>query len=305
MYRRMGKIMGIALRCKLVLSFSLPTLFWKKMVNLIPQRRDLSRIDAAALRYVAKLQKLMHLPPSGSDKVSSAATTPATATSSAADKTTSASTTSVANVDSELLRQLLTEHAMETFTCRLSDGRVRELVPHGKQVPVTRDSYKYWIQLFVEARLNESNAQIRAVLSGLSQIVPLAWFNLFTHHELDWLICGKPDYSVDELRSRVEYKEGVLATDPTTRFFWEVLYDFTPKEKSQFLFFVRGARRLPKDSKLAISRLPQGRWRDITRAYPVAHTCFFELSLPPYPSKEILEHRLKDAIFGCLSMDRE
>jgi hypothetical protein len=36
---------------------------------------------------------------------------------------------------------------------------------------------------------------------------------------------------------------------------------------------------------------------------PVAHTCFFQLDLPRYTSKEVLKEKLLSAIYYCKDMD--
>ena len=87
------------------------------------------------------------------------------------------------------------------------------------------------------------------------------------------------------------------------RWFWEVLYSLNSTEKAEFLQFVTGSSKVPLQgfsvlqgmrglTKFNIVKLVDN---DIMRL-PVAHTCFNQLDLPEYPSKELLRERLLFAI---------
>lgn len=41
------------------------------------------------------------------------------------------------------------------------------------------------------------------------------------------------------------------------------------------------------------------------QSFPLAHTCFFSIQLPPYSSDDILRHKLLYAMYNCGSMDAD
>jgi hypothetical protein len=84
---------------------------------------------------------------------------------------------------------------------------------------------------------------------------------------------------------------------------WEVLEVLDNSERAEFLQFVTGSSKVPLDGfkgligmrgpqKFTISKIKSD---DIMRL-PSGHTCFNQLDLPEYPSKEILHERLLLAI---------
>ena len=71
---------------------------------------------------------------------------------------------------------LLTEEQFdaeeETFTTRLSDGTLIELVPEGIDKKVTFKERFDYLEKMLKVRLSESDWQISAVKNGLIKIIP-------------------------------------------------------------------------------------------------------------------------------------
>ena len=91
----------------------------------------------------------------------------------------------------------------------------------------------------------------------------------------------------------------VASVCPVQRF-WRVLESFTPEERVLFLKFCWGRTRLPAAGRWGNTRqfklskqVKQGT-NDST--LPMAHTCFFEVELPPYSTEAILRKRLLTAM---------
>ena len=79
------------------------------------------------------------------------------------------------------------------------------------------------------------------------------------------------------------------------------------QERMLYLRFVWGRSRLPlrpeefaKKHKIKKDRSSRGLNR-----YPVAHTCFFSLDLPPYSSDRVMRDRLLFAVTNCKSIDAD
>jgi len=140
---------------------------------------------------------------------------------------------------------------------------------------------------------------MNAVQTGLATIMPLQVFRLFTASEIDTLVCGKPDYDVEELKKYTEYQD-ITSDAQVVQYFWATMKEMTQQERSQFLLFVRGCARLdPTDHMVLLPKRDEN-----LDQFPTARTCFFQLNLPPnYTSQESFKDKLISAIYNCNTMD--
>merc|ERR1712032_1182939 len=99
---------------------------------------------------------------------------------------------------------------------------------------------KNWILL----RTNNKQRMLNSFIDGLSSVLPVEIFSVFTGEELRDCFCGNPDIDVDMLRRVVEY-EGYDESDDVVKYFWEVLREFTNEDRKLFLQFVWARNRLP------------------------------------------------------------
>ncbi len=150
---------------------------------------------------------------------------------------------------------------------------------------------------------------LNAFTEGLSSVVPVEIFSIFTGEQLRDVICGNPDIDVELLRKVVEY-EGYTENDNVITYFWDVLRDMTILERKHFLQFVWARNRLPlKASDFEAPFVIQKDTKDVKvhgdYPLPSASTCFFSLSLPDYPTKEILKQKLLYAIENVTTMESD
>jgi len=173
---------------------------------------------------------------------------------------------------------------------------------------VTADNRAEYVRLALNYRLHEFDQVVAAVREGISRVVPVPLFSLFTGYELEMMVCGSPDIPVHLLRSVATYK-GVESSSPLVTWFWEVMEEFSLSERSLFLRFVWGRTRLPRS-------IADFRGRDfvlqILDKYnppddflPESYTCFFLLKMPRYSCKAVLREKLKYAIHFCKSIDTD
>ncbi|KAF7458251.1 HECT-domain (ubiquitin-transferase) domain-containing protein [Cryptosporidium felis] len=180
-----------------------------------------------------------------------------------------------------------------------------DLIPNGRRIPVNHENKLVYIKLLTHYKLITSiKLQTEAFLKGLSAVIPNESLKLFSPYELQALISGvdqKIDF--DNLKSNTCYS-GYLETSPQIVWFWEILKDeFSNSEQREFLLFVTSSRKAPLlgfqhlNPKFGIQIVP-----DNSRL-PSASTCFNLLKLPTYSSKEILKHKLRQAIFNSKGFD--
>ena len=87
---------------------------------------------------------------------------------------------------------------------------------------------------------------------------------------------------------------------PVVQRFWRVMNELTSKDRALFLRFTWGRSRLPKTGSEWPRPFKLCLKEESDEMLPVAHTCFFQLELPPYSSDAIMRKRLLVAIhFGA------
>ena len=85
-----------------------------------------------------------------------------------------------------------------------------------------------------------------------------------------------------ELLKAVCVFEGFTATDRTVQLFWEVMESLSQKDRAQVIQFTWARSRLPLTAAAFTDKLKLKRMSGGDGAFPVAHTCFFQLDLPEY-----------------------
>lgn len=80
------------------------------------------------------------------------------------------------------------------------------------------------------------------------------------------------------------------------KWFWEIVAQFNQKQMNKFLQFITGAPKVSiyNSNFEFIIEKPYG---DDLNRLPVAHTCFNNLELPEYKTKEILERKMLQAMY--------
>jgi len=214
-------------------------------------------------------------------------------------------------IDADTLETILTNAgASGNFTYRLSGGHTIELAPNGLQKKITSENCQEWVQAAAKARLREGDSQIEALKEGLASIIPLDLFKLFSHVEIDHLICGSPRYEIENLKSITLYETGLKESSEVVRLLWEVLEDMDVEQRTQFLRFVWARSRMPPKSnikenfKIAPLIPPKGVKDSLANSrLPHSSTCFFRLMLPAYTEAKFLREKLLYAMDNCPNMD--
>src|SRR5690606_35191998 len=114
--------------------------------------------------------------------------------------------------------------------------------------------------------------------------------------ELQSIIGGSDKgYDVMDLQRNTNYAGGYHPSQPYVAELWELLSEFTPDQKAQFLHFITGCPRPPLTGFGALNPkicIHQVRIRTDNERLPTASTCVNLLKLPKYSSKEVLREKL-------------
>ncbi|QCE00747.1 E3 ubiquitin-protein ligase HUWE1 [Vigna unguiculata] len=177
-----------------------------------------------------------------------------------------------------------------------------ELIPGGRNIKVTEENKHQYVDLVAEHRLTTAiRPQINSFLEGFNELIPRELISIFNDKELELLISGLPDIDLDDLRANTEYS-GYSAASPVIQWFWEVVQGLSKEDKARLLQFVTGTSKVPLEGFSALQGISGSQKFQIHKAYgspdhlPSAHTCFNQLDLPEYPSKQHLEERLLLAV---------
>jgi E3 ubiquitin-protein ligase HUWE1 len=190
------------------------------------------------------------------------------------------------------------------FTAESNDfGEVKvvELVPGGRDMPVTDTNKNEYIKLISHHRMTSAiKQQIDSFLDGFHELVPPELISIFDAQELELLISGLPDIDLDDLRANTEYV-GYKSSDPMISYFWAALRSFSKEERALFLQFVTGTSKVPLDGFTALQGSEGVRKFNIHRAFgahllPTTHTCFNQLDLPDYTEAANAEEETREKI---------
>jgi len=137
-----------------------------------------------------------------------------------------------------------------TFSNPVGDGEDHhdiDLIPNGRNIPVTYQNRLEYIQLVANYRLNVSmHKQASAFVRGLSDLIDVKWLVMFNQKELQTLVGGAEGKAIDveELR-RNTVLGGYTDRDKTVRLFWEVMKEMKEEDKRKVLKFVTSVERPP------------------------------------------------------------
>jgi len=181
------------------------------------------------------------------------------------------------------------------FVLTNTGGEEVELMRYGRSMRVDATNKGRYCDLSEEYKLHEFDSQIQAIRRGFITIVPERVLGLMLWSELEELVVGSSEIDIGVLKAHTTYGSRSFERSATVKHFWAVLESFTNEERAMFVRFAWGRSRLPRsghwDNNFTLMRCGV----DPNRL-PVAHTCFFQLDLPPYRTEDELRERLLLAI---------
>jgi len=261
----LGRLMGVCVRRGDVLPLSISQVVWKLLVDDEPTLDDLACVDIAAAESVRSLMNIAAL--------------------------------GIAPEEFEA-------YFGEMYFVYHNSAKIEvPLLEGGAQTRVTYETTKKFASLVQKMRLHEAQESIDCVKAGMATVVPVGCLALWSWRDLEIKVCGNPKIDTKVLRNHVIY-ESASESDPHVKYLWQALDAFSQQDLQRFLRFVWGRSRLP----------PEGspHWNDgfkicgaddlPSNGLPRAHTCFFQIDLPHYESRQMCEEKVLFAIRNCLSL---
>ncbi|XP_063233987.1 probable E3 ubiquitin-protein ligase HERC1 isoform X2 [Bacillus rossius redtenbacheri] len=265
-FKFLGILFGVAVRTKKPLAVPLAPIVWKMLVAEPVSVDDLEDCDCL---YVQSLKGIRDIHLSG--------------------------------VTEENFHEVI---PLECFEGMSSTGRLVPIVPGGRSIPLSFHNRLQYVEEAIRYRLHEMDLQVAAVREGMSWIVPVPLLCLVTSQHLEQLVCGLPHISIQLLKRVVRYRE-LDENHSLVKWLWEILESFSNTERVLFMRFVSGRSRLPANLADLSQRFQVMKVDRAADGLPTAQTCFFQLRLPPYSSREVMAERLRYAIDNCRSIDMD
>ena len=154
--------------------------------------------------------------------------------------------------------------------------------------------------------LTRVQPQLKELLLGFYEVVPEALMLIFDFQELELVMCGLPNISLEDWKTHTDYMgqyEGKKAGHKVVAWFWEVIDGYSEELKARLMQFVTGTSGVPAQGfaylqgndgnirKFCINSISKS-----TSLFPRAHTCFNRIDLPLYDSKQELKDKLTLAV---------
>jgi len=179
-----------------------------------------------------------------------------------------------------------------------------ELVSDGSNVPVTIENVGEYVDKVVDMTLSGGvRRQVAAFRQGFSQVFPYSTLRTFTPDELVMLFGQvEEDWSLETLMDSMKADHGYNLDSKTVRNLLQVMSEYTPSERREFLQFVTGSPKLPIGGFKSLTPLLTVVCKASEPPYtsddylPSVMTCVNYLKLPDYSTLEILRERLNTAV---------
>ncbi|KAL2149147.1 hypothetical protein VTH82DRAFT_8495 [Thermothelomyces myriococcoides] len=202
------------------------------------------------------------------------------------------------------------EQTFSTEDERFGVVTVEDLIPNGRNIEVTNENKKEYVDLMVKWRIQKRvSEQFEAFMEGFHDLIPQDLISVFDERELELLIGGIAEIDVDDWKKHTDYR-GYTESDKVIQFFWQTVRSWDGEQKSRLLQFTTGTSRIPVNGFKDLQgsdgprRFTIEKAGDITNL-PKAHTCFNRLDLPPYETLEQLQQKLTLAVEETMGFGQE
>lgn len=260
-FKFMGALIGHGIRSQSPIVMDFPGFFWKQIINEKPDLEDLKGVDAYCTQTLIELQKQAK----------------------------------------KLKDEEFAAGCDETFVTRISNGEEVELCKGGRDKKVTRDNVEEFINLIIEARINENKIQMDAIKEGIALIINVSSLAMLTWEEVERRATGEKIIDPAVLKKVTSYN--VSETNEYVQRFWRVFEEFSEEDKRAYLKYTWGRSRMPSDTS-SMQKQKIHICMDMTpESLPRSHTCFFQFDMPPYPTDEICHKKIMIAISFCGEID--
>ncbi|PHH82907.1 hypothetical protein CDD82_4341 [Ophiocordyceps australis] len=173
----------------------------------------------------------------------------------------------------------------------------------GQQKPVTNGNRREYVDLYIRFVLDTAvTRQFEPFKRGFYTVCGGNAFSLFRPEEIELLVRGSDEgLDIPALRAVAEYdgwgNQKPDGIEPVVGWFWDSFEQASAADQRKMLLFITGSDRIPAMGAVMLSIKISCLGDDCGR-YPIARTCFNQLSLWRYESRERLESMVWTAVHG-------
>lgn len=158
-----------------------------------------------------------------------------------------------------------------------------ELKPDGKNIKVTNENRKEFIDLVIQWRfVSRIEKQTNSFIKGFTEIVPRQCIQIFDPKEFELLLSGLGDVNIKDWQMNTVFKGEYNPHHRVINWFWMAMYSFPNELRLRFLQFVTGTSRVPMNGFAELQgsngyqKFTIQSWGDY-KQLPRAHTWYFIL----------------------------
>ncbi|KAH0705183.1 hypothetical protein KY289_010259 [Solanum tuberosum] len=194
-----------------------------------------------------------------------------------ADPTLYSSCKQILEMDPETVDQDILSLTFAYGVEELGSRTTVELCPNGKYIVVNIKNRKEYVNLLIQHRF---------VTSIASQIAHFS-------QDLDKMLDGSGTaISVEDWKAHTDYN-GYEENDHQICWFWKIIDCISAEQRKVLLFFWTSIKYLPLEGFCGLdSRLCISRTSEFSEHLPSAQTCFYQLRVPPYFNRVMMQNRL-------------
>ncbi|PYH44314.1 E3 ubiquitin protein ligase [Aspergillus saccharolyticus JOP 1030-1] len=172
----------------------------------------------------------------------------------------------------------------------------------GEDRPVTNANRREFVDLYVQYLLDTAvTRQFEPFKRGFFTVCGGNALSLFRPEEIELLVRGSDEaLDVASLRAVATYENWSVPRPeavPVVRWFWEIFGQAAPQSQRKILSFITGSDRIPAMGATSLS-IRLACLGDDTSRFPTARTCFNQLGLYRYETRDKLERVLWDAVLN-------
>ena len=144
--------------------------------------------------------------------------------------------------------------------------------------------------------------QLECFLEGFEELLPRKLLQIFNEQEVELLICGVPEIDRQDLKNNTEYQGGFTRESQEIKWFWQLVEEMSKEDVAALLMFTTGTSAVPLGGFAELVGMHGTQRFTIQRGpasnteLPSSHTCFNSITLPVYPSFEVLREKVLVAI---------
>ncbi|RNF20575.1 uncharacterized protein Tco025E_03750 [Trypanosoma conorhini] len=149
-------------------------------------------------------------------------------------------------------------------------------------------------RLAEDCLLHSMDLQLNAIREGMWSVLPKRVVRCLSWRDLERMVCGDSNLTPELMRQSIE----VQLTGMREQAFWRIIDELTVEQRSSFLCFACGQKRLPLIRRIKLTENTES-----MDHLPRAQSCSSLVTIPPYDTYELFREKMLLAIAHEMEME--